>query len=155
MVLVITITVDLAAKTVILNSTSSGNLVENITYSQALNQVTFATRPDILISISDYMSLINQINIFQTAILFNFIPSVIATTPFGSCENLENHDSIANTWGLACIYGASPRVINYSCSGSTKLVDLIALGSSKTIEFPEWLYLLPALNHYKFSLTNF
>lgn len=155
MALVNTITVDLAAKTVVLNSTSGGNLVENITYSQSVNQITFLTRPDIVISGIDFLNLTNQINIFQTAILFNFSPNINATIPFNSCDNSENHDSVNNLWGLACIYGASPRPINYSAIGSNNTVDLIARGSSKTIEFPEWLNLLNGLNHYRVSIRNF
>lgn len=155
MALINVITVDLGSKTIVLNCTSAGNLVENITYNQSINQITFATRNDIVISGNDFIILTNQINIFQTAILFNFSPNINAYIPFNSCDNSENHDSVNNLWGLACIYGVSPRAINYSAIGSNKTVDLLSRANSKNIEFPEWLYLLQALNHYRTSVINF
>lgn len=155
MALVNVITIDLVAKTAVLTSTSAGNGVETITYTNSTNQITFSTRADIVISGADFINLIDQINIFQTAILFNFAPNAFATIPFGSCDNSEVHDIVNNNWNLACIYGASPRAINYSGLGASKTVDLLARASPKIIDFPEWIYCLYALNHYRISIRNF
>lgn len=155
MALVNTLVVDLVAKTVILTSTSSGNSVETITYNNILNQITFSSRADITITGSEFIDFVSQINILQTAILFNFSPNINATVPFGSVNNVENHDSNANTWGLTCIYGATPRVLNYAGLGSNKTVNLLARANSKTIEFTEWIRCLSALNSYRISIRNF
>lgn len=155
MALVSNIVIDLSSKTAVLTSTVSGNNVEVITYVNSLQQVTFNARPDITISQADFLSFCDQINIFQTAIIFNFNPDVFAIIPFGSCNNTENHDSVLNQWNLVCIYGATPRVCNYSFVKATSNEVLTNRASSKTLEFPEWTYFLQALNHYRLSIKGF
>lgn len=155
MALVNTITIDLVAGSAVLNSTSSGSLVENISYSNVLNQITFASRSDIVISGVDFMTLINQINILQTAILFNFSPNVSATVPYGSLNVKESHDIINGKWTLACTYGASPSAVNYSADLATITLDLQTRSGSKTLDFPEWIQLLSLLIQYRLSVRNF
>lgn len=155
MSLVSNIVVDLASGTVVLTSTVSGNSVENITYLNSGKQVTFSARPDITITQSEFLSFCDQVNIFQTAILFNFNPDVFAIIPFGSCNNTETHDTGLNQWNLVCIYGASPRVCNYSFFKASGNEVLTNRGSSKTLDFPEWQYFLQALNHYRLSIKQF
>lgn len=155
MALVSNIQVDLAARTAILTSTVNNNSVELISYVDSNLQITFNSRADINISFSEFIDFVNQVNILQTAILFNFSPNVFASIPFGSCNNTENHDSVLNKWNLVCIYGASPRVCNYSYDKATTTLTMANRASSKILEFPEWLYFLNQLNHYKTSVKQF
>jgi len=152
MALVSLITIDLVTQTVTLTTTVSGNSVETIIYNDLNKQINFALRPLINISIKDFLDYIAQVNIFQQAIFFNFNPSIAETLPFGSCSNVENHDVGLNEWNLLCVYGALPRVCNYSCNIGSQTVNLANRVNAKTIEFPEWIYFLQALNHYRASI---
>ncbi len=67
----------------------------------------------------------------------------------------EVNDTVGHTWSLAGIFVASPRVINYSAILSNKTVDLLNRAQSKTIEFPEWIFLLYCLKHYRNSVKTF
>lgn len=152
MALLSNIVVDQSAQTAILTVTKAGNAVETITYTNSTKQVSFALRADITITLIEFLDFISQVNIFQTAILFNYNPSVFLTVPFGSCNNTETHDIALSKWTLVCIYGATPRVVNYSCNIPALTVDLVNRSGAKAIDFPEWIYFLMQLNHYRQSL---
>lgn len=155
MALVNNIIIDLVAQTGTLASTQSINVVETILYSAALNQITFALRPAISLSGSDFLNLVAQINIFNSAILFNFNVNPSATLPYGSVNNTETHDSVNNLWNEVCLIGATPRVFSYSADKNTFLVNFTSRASAKTIEFPEWIDCLVCLKKYQLSVRNF
>lgn len=136
----------------VLTVTKYGNAVETITYTDSANQISFAARLNINISVIEFLDYVSQINIFQAAILLKHNPNVFLTVPFGSCNNTEDHNVILNKWDLVSIYGLPPRVCNYSCDIASLTVDLANRANSKTIDFPEWIYWLGKLNHYKNSL---
>lgn len=154
MALVNTLVVDLVTQTIVLTSSNAG-LVETITYSNALKQVTFAARAAINITGAEFIDLVSQINILQTAILFNFSNNINETVPFNSFNLLDSYDSGANTWNLVCLCGSVPRVFNYSGIGSNSTVDFLARANSKTIEFPEWMKCLQAINSYRTEIRDF
>lgn len=150
-----TITVDLLSQTSTLTCSVGLNVVETITYNKSNNQITFSSRPDITITGSEFMDFCNQVNICQTAILFNYGPLVSATIPFNSTNVTETQDIANNNWNMVCIFGAVPRVSNYSANSITKMVTLFNRASPKTIDFPEWLVFLTDLNHYRLSVRNY
>lgn len=155
MVLVTNIVIDQTLGIATMSVTQSGNTVENINYTHANNQVTFGLRPDISITFTEFLDFAAQIIIFETAIIFNFNPNVFLTSPFYSANNTESHDSILNKWNLVCIYGATPRVCNYSADKASFLILLANRSGPKTLEFAEWLYWLIILDHYSKSIKGF
>lgn len=150
MALVSNIVIDLASQTGTLTVTKSAVSVETITYSS--NQITYALRADIVISVAEFHDLIAQINIFETALLFNFNIQPALNGLISSINCTEAVDNVNNKCSLACIYGASPRVVNYSADLAAKTVDLQNRASDKSISLPEWNYLLLQLAHYNASL---
>lgn len=153
MVLVSTINIDLGTQTAILTCSSNGNSVDVITYDNSVQEVTFDSRDGIIIDFSEFLSFCDQINIFETAILFNFNSNVFATTPFSQMIANELHDP--GMWNLTISAHTDPNV--YECQGtkSSQKMDIMPRAGSKTLTFPEWLYFLQALNHYRLSIKGF
>lgn len=154
MALVSNIVIDLLGQTAILTATVGGDSVEVITYDNATKQVTFDARAYILISFSEFLSFCDQVNIFQTAILFNYSTiNVFLTTPFTQLIINELHDS--GMWNLTVETDAAPNVVEYQGTGSSSKLEMLKRSGSKTLTFPEWLYFLQALNHYRLSIKAF
>lgn len=154
MALVSNIVVDLVNKTIILSCSVDSNPVETITYDKATNTVTFDSRDDIIINFSDFLDFCNQVNIYQTSILFNF-PSidVFSTTPFVQIMTNELHDP--GQWNLTISAHTDPTLIEYEGTRSSQKLYMLPRAGSKTLEFPEWEYVLTQLNHYKLSIKGF
>jgi len=150
-----TISVDLLTQTAVLSCTVGLNSIETFTYNKTNNQVTLSARPDIAITGPEFMDFCNQVNIFETAILFNYAPLISATIPFNSTNVTETQDVMNNNWNMVCIFGAPPRVNNYSANSISKIVQLFNRANAKTIDFPEWLVFLTDLNHYRLSVRNY
>lgn len=154
MALVANIVVDLASGTIVLTSTVSGNSVETITYDNSTKEVTFDSRDGIIISFAEFLPFCDQVNIFQTAILFNY-PSinVFSTIPFAQLIINELHDP--GQWNLTVTPHTDPNVVEYEGTKSSTKLSMNARPSSKTLSFPEWQYFLQALNHYRLSIKSF
>lgn len=150
------IVIDLGAQTAVLTITNASNPVETITYTNSLNQISFAPRSLINISAADFLNYLSQFAIFQTAILFNF-PQYTGTTPFTFMENVETNNTGSNQWDFYSVVGYSPtgRTVDYACLGSNNTANLNNRQFTITLNFPEWLYLLQALNHFQASATAF
>jgi|HubBroStandDraft_2_1064218.scaffolds.fasta_scaffold164017_1 hypothetical protein len=157
MALVNSIVIDLSALTATLTSTSSGNPVETLTYSQATNQIVFSSRSPTNILASDFLILVTQFNLLQTAILANFAPSTFEATPFTFVENVETNSTSNNQWQFYSAVGYSPtgRSVDYSALGSNSMVNLNNRQFNQTLNFPEWIYTLLAINHYRVSVGQF
>jgi len=154
MALVSNIVVDLASGLINILATVLGSNVENITYDNSTNQITFDARDDIIIDFAEFLPFCDQINIFQTAILFNY-PSinVFATVPFSQLFINELHDP--GIWNLIISAHTDPNVVEYQATKSSTKVEMLPRSGSKTLEFPEWQYFLQALNHYRLSIKAF
>lgn len=157
MALVNNIVIDLGASTATLTSTSSGNNVDTITYTNSTNQIVFSNRPLINISGVDFLIFLTQLTILQQAIFINFHTNVFLTTPFTEVQNIENNNIGGNTWDFYSVIGYAPlgRIVDYSCLGSNSTVNLKNRQFSLTANYPEWLSLLVALNHYSSSIKAF
>jgi hypothetical protein len=153
MALINVVTVDLAAKTINLNSTESGNSVENITYSNVTSQITINSRSGITISASELIDLNNQINILQTAINFNFPGSNFSIAPFSSVDVTETNNT--TTWDLQNKVGNGTNLFDYSAVLSNKTEILNKRTQTQTISLAEWLYIVASLNHYLLSVRKF
>ncbi len=154
MALVSNIVLDLASSTVVLTATVDSNSVDVITYDNTVNQVTFDARAGIIIDFSEFLAFCDQVNIFQAAILFSF-PSidVFATTPFAQMLTNELHDP--GQWNLTVTPHTDPNVVQYEGTQSSSKLNMIERAGSKTLDFPEWLYFLQVLNHYRLSIKGF
>lgn len=155
MSLVNTILVDLSAGQVTLASTESGVAVETIQYSMSTGEITISARTAITISGTDFMTLLNQIVIFQTAIIYNFTPTTIYIVPFNSWVCNESYISFTNAWTLVCNENGGSQFIDYYGTQSNGNVELITRAANLTIPFSEWVQLLVNLKHYQVSLSNF
>jgi hypothetical protein len=155
MALVNTLTVDLTANSVVLNAMVATNLVDQLTYSQSANTVTFAIRPAITISGNDFITLIEQFKLFQAAILTNFNPPQFATIPFTGVVTNETYVSFINQWELQINVGGSGNFVSNSATFSTFMVSLNNRTVSQTLNFSEWMLVLPAFIHYQTSVFNF
>lgn len=157
MALVNSIVIDLGAKTASLTSTSSGSPVETITYSFSSNQVTFNNRSLINILGTDFLTLIAQVNLLQAAILSNFPVIQYANVPFTEVQNVQTNLVSSNQWNYYCVTSYSPtgRIIDYSALGSNTTVNLNNRQFSMTINYPEWIYILQALNYYNVGVKSF
>ncbi len=153
MVLVSTINVDLGSESVVLTASVSSDIVDVITYDNTTQQVTFDTRPGIIINFTEFLSFCDQVNIFQTAILFNYSPNIAATTPFTQILVNELHDP--GMWNLTITPHTDPNIIEYQGTRSSSKVEMFERSMSKTLDFAEWVYFLVALNHYKLSIKAF
>lgn len=151
MTLITNITSD---STIILTCTVSGNSVETITYDNLTNEVTFDARDDIIISFSEFLGFCDQVNIFQTAILFKN-PSInpFEIIPFSQLIINEIHDP--GTWNLTVTPHTDPNVVEYQGTKSSEKIEMLPRAGSKTLSFPEWQYFLLALNHYRLSIKSF
>lgn len=154
MALISNIVIDLAGQTAILTATVIGNSVELITYDNSSKLITFDARAGIIIDFSEFLSFCDQMNIFETALLFNF-PNIntFATIPFSQMIIDEEH--VGGQWDLTVTSGAVPLVVEYEGTRSSTKLNMLERLASKTLEFPEWLYFLQALNHYRLSIKAF
>lgn len=150
-----TIVVDLVANTVTLTATQGVHTIGKITYSSPSNQITFAARAAISLDKIDFINLMNQVPIFQNVISSNFPFNNNSAIPFSSMDCVENNNLVSHAWTIVCIVGSTPDLINYSASSVTQLVTLAHRAADKTIEFPEWKYVMYCLNHYKNSINYF
>jgi hypothetical protein len=157
MVLVNNITVDLSALTATLLVTAFGSPVETFTYSQSTNQIVFSSRSPIIIAGTDFVILIAQFNLLQTAISTNFAPSLYSSTPFTEVQNAETNLTGSSQWNFYSVVGYSPtgRSVDYSAAHATNLVSLNNRQFNQTLNFPEWIYTLTAINHYNTSVRQF
>jgi hypothetical protein len=147
------ILIDLAAGTIILNAQVGSDIVDIVTYDNATKRITFSDRAEVLTSFSEFVSFCEQMNIFQTAILFNYSPNVAATTPFLQILADEHHTP--GQWNMTVSSDTDPNVAQYEGTHSSSKLLMIARVGDKTIDFPEWLFFLQVLNHYKLSIKNF
>lgn len=152
MVLVSNINIDLTAGTAILTSTKDGNSVETLTYDNATKEITFDSRDDIIISFTEFLSFFDQVNIFQTAIVFNY-NSIINSSPFTQLIINELHDP--GMWNLTVSPHTDPNLVEYQGTKSSTKLEMLPRAGSKTITYPEWIYFLQALSHYAQSIRNF
>lgn len=154
MALVSNINVDSASGTIAFTSSVLENDVENITYDSSTNEITFDARADIIIDFSEFIALCNQINIFQTAILFIYPGiDVFATHPFSQLIINELHDP--GMWSLTVSPHTDPNVMECQGTKSSTKMEMLPRSGSKTLSFPEWQYFLQALNHYRLSIKSF
>lgn len=151
------IVIDLGAQTATLTITNASTPVETITYTNSSNTVSFASRSMINISGIDFLNYLAQFLIFQTAILNNFSANIFTTTPFTEVENVETNNVGGNSWNFYSVTSYSPtgRTVDYSALGSNQTVNINNRQFTITINFPEWVYLLGALNHYNASVKAF
>ena len=151
MALVTTIVIDLLNSTGVLTVKDGVNFVETVTYS--VNSITFSSRPLISISVSDFLNLLNQINIFQTALIYNFSPVIQYLNSGSNCK--EINDINLNTLDLTCTYGNTPDAVNYTGTKSTQLIKLQNRANPKTLTYQYWIDLLSYLIHYSKSIKLF
>ena len=102
-----TIVVNLGSGSLVLTSDSSGTPVETISFDATANQFSIAARSDANIPAQDFLSFVDQINIFNTAISFNYNPNIFATVPFNLAASEELNDIVNNQWNLICLFGGS------------------------------------------------
>jgi hypothetical protein len=155
MSLVNTITVDLSLNELTLTSTNNSAPVETIQFSEANNTVTFGSRAAIALSSSDFMNLLNQLIIFEAAIIYNFNPGSVFMMPFNSFVSTEVNNVAQNIWTLVCNELNGPPIISYSASLSSKSVSLIARPSAITIPFSEWADIIASLKDFQASVGNY
>jgi len=156
MVLNSTINVDLGSGTIIFNAISGSDTIELITYDNSVQEVTFDARPDIIIQFDEFLNFIRQINILQTAILFNFTSvNSFSTVPFIQIIVNEFHDVDLGMWNLTVNAFTGPIVIEYQGTRSSTKLEMLERSSSKTLTFPEWQKVLLALNNYRSSIQAF
>lgn len=154
MALISNIVIDVAAQTAILTATVNGDSVELLTYDNTIQEVIFDARPDIIIQFSDFLSFCDQINIFETAILFNF-PSINTFTTILFSQMISDEEHVGGQWNLTVTSGADPLVVEYEGTRSSTKLNMLERSGSKSLSFPEWLYFLQALNHYRLSIKSF
>jgi hypothetical protein len=151
--LVTNIIIDLSAQTASLTITKDAIPIETINF--ASNQITFLERGDISISGTEFLDLLAQIEIFQTALLKNFPLNIFSTIPFNMISVQEINNSLDQIWSLIGLYGDLPNVVEYNAISSSTTVSLAKRSPDKTIFFPEWTYLLFNLSHYRASVKAF
>lgn len=149
------IVINLGNQTAVLTCSSDGFAVETLTYDNSNKTINFYKREPLTISGSEFISFGNQVNIFQTAILFNFSPLISDTTPFSQMIVNELHDLGPETWSLVVSPHTDPNVCDYVATLSSLDVALNDRNPSQTIDFPEWIVFLAALNHYRLSVRNY
>jgi hypothetical protein len=153
MALISNIVIDLAAATAVLTCTDGGSSVDVLTYANSNQQVTFSSRPTLTIPAVDFINFANQIQIFQTAILFNFHANVGAILPFSQMDVSESHPSGA--WNLLITQTPGTDVCNYSATLSGSTVAMKNRPLAKTLDFPEWMVYLNGITHYAYSVKNY
>lgn len=156
MVLVSTILIDLGSQTATLNGLVGVDIVENITYDNVTHSVTFDARASILINFAEFLAFADQVNIFQTAIIFNFsTANIAATTPFDKITSMEYHDIGAGNWDLTVSPLAGDDVVSYEATKSSLKFVMNARSSAVTLSFAEWVLFLQSFNHYRLSVKAF
>lgn len=156
MVLVSNIAVDTGLQTVVLTSTVGVDTVEIITFDNTTQQVTLSARASILINFSEFLSFADQVNIFETAILFNFSTiNIAATKPFDKLISNEFHDIGSGDWNLTVSPLSGDDVVSYEATKSTLKFLMNTRSSDVTLSFPEWILFLQSFNHYKLSVKAF
>lgn len=155
MALTTSIIINLAAGTAVMTCTVNDVPVETLTYVNSTQSVDFYKRDPVTISGFDFIAFGNQVNIFQTAIIFNFSPGVASTIPFAQMIVNELHDVGAGTWALLISPYSGSDVCNYTANLSGSSIDMGNRNPSTTLDFPEWIVFLSGLNHYRLSVRNF
>jgi hypothetical protein len=150
-----TLTVDLTANTITLNSSLGSSIIDILVYSKATNIITFQSRPSIVLSSIQYFSLLSDFTIFESAIINNFNPSTSQTVPFTSITRTEKFDNIHNKWTLNIHVHNAPSFIINIADYSSSTVSLNNRPASQSLYFYEWQLVLSALISYQNSLHNF
>lgn len=156
MVLVSNIAVDPGAQTIILSSVVGIDPIETVTYENTTKEITFSARPSTLINFLEFFSFSDQLNIFQTAILFNF-PSVniAASKPFDKIESIEFHDIGSGNWDLNSSTISGDNIVSYEATKSTEKFLMNERTGDVSVSFPEWILFLQLFNHYSRSVRQF
>lgn len=155
MSLVNLITVDLSANTCTLNCTASATLVDNLSYTQSSNTVTFGITPGISLTGQDFVTFVEQMKIFQTAILTNFQPPQFLTQPFTEVKIDEHYISFINSWSMVINIGGASAFVSDICDHATGHVALNARAAPQILNFSEWVMVLAEFSHYEVSIRNF
>jgi hypothetical protein len=155
MSLVNTILVDLSANDVTFTSVQGATTIENIVYNPGSGTVTFASLSANVISGPDFMTLLQQLTIFQNANIFNFSPGSTFIVPFNSFQTNEHYISFSNAWSLSVNEVSGPTISQYYADGSSGNIDISARSAPITIPFSEWIVYLAALKHYQSSVSTF
>ena len=155
MALVTSLIVDLVAETIILTCTVFGTIVEEITFENSNNQMSFKERGEVFVSGIDFMELVEQIKIFEVAILFNFSINNSQTLPYNQVITDNTLDSQASQWNLTISSVEEPWIVEYSAILSSIEVMLHKRGSEKVIEFSEWLVVLKTLKNYQVQVRDY
>lgn len=154
MALTSNIVLDSALSTIVLSASTGDGSVETITYDGTVNQITIDTRDSIIIDFTEFLSFCDQVNIFQTAILFRFSSvSILATQPFR--QAIANELKTNGNWNFTFSGPTDPDICQYEGTKSSSKLLMNARGMAKTLEFPEWVYFVQALNYYKLSIKGF
>lgn len=155
MVLVSNIVIDNIDETAVLTVSFDGSLVETISFDNLNNLITFNERGELFISGQDFIDLIEQIKIFEVAILFNFNPNQFQTEPYSQILSENTLDLGTGQWNLIVESLGDPFIIEYSGILSTITEMLHKRGSAKTIEFSEWIVVLSRLKNYQLQIRNY
>lgn len=156
MVLLSSIIVDTGAQTVVLTANVGVDSIETITFANSTQEVTFAARASIQINFSEFLSFADQMNIFETAILFNFSTiNAAASSPFVKQTSIEYHDVGAGNWNLSVSPLAGDDVVSYEATKSSLKFVMNTRAGDVTLTFPEWILFLQAFNHYRLSIKAF
>lgn len=154
MALISNIVISLEDGTAVLAVTRSGDVVETISYENIGQTVTFASRDDITITSSEFIDLCNQVNILQTAILFNYLVNQLATTPFSVVSCIERNAITTWDFTFSLVDIPDPNVADYSDVIADSQVFLAGRHGNKILQFPEWIYFLQSLTHYRKSVIT-
>lgn len=155
MVLVSNIVIDNTAGTAVLSMMIGSDLVETITFQNSNNQVTFLERAELFISGKDFLDFMDQLKIFEVAILFNFNPNQFQTEPYSQTITTNTLDTGSGQWNLTVDSLGEPFIIEYSAILSTIMMMLHKRNNAKTIEFSEWITTLARLKNYQLQVRNY
>jgi hypothetical protein len=153
MALTNTLAIDLSANTIISTTLSGVSTVDILTYTQSTNTITFGSRSAISISATDFLQLLSNVFVFQTAILFNFKPNQNAAFPYTSVTITESNAT--SHYDLTVQAGGGSPVINDSAILSGQTVQLSSRPAIHILNFPEWLQVYGELSRYQNSVRQF
>lgn len=156
MVLLSQIVVDTGAQTVVLSATVGGDSVETITFDNTTQELIFSSRPSLIINFSEFLSFSDQVNIFETAILFNFSTiNAAATKPFNKNVSTEYHNLDAGNWNFTVSTLSGDEIVSYEGTKSSLKLLMNTRSSDITLTFSEWILFLQEFNHYRLSIKAF
>lgn len=147
------ISVDLGASTASIVSTISSTTIESITYTNSTQTITHNIIPGYTLTKNDFITLVNQIVAFQSAVTLNFQPSALIL-PFNSWIANEHYITFINSWSLTCSEVSGPTVVQFLATPGTGIV-LSARAAAITIPYSEWLLLIANKIHYLNSVNSF